>query len=446
MRIVIAGAGEVGSHLAKMLSNENHDLVVIDNDEERLKPVGANLDVHTLTGSATSISLLKDAKIHKADLFITVTFTEETNITAAILGKNLGAKKTIARIDNIEYLYPKNREFFNSLGIDYMIYPEKIAAREVVSLLQKTGTTDVVDFAGGKLSLFAIKLDEDAPILNQTLEEMSSKMEHLEYRAVAITRNQETIIPSGDDVFMQNDTVYIITNQYGVENILRYSGKESYDVNNIMIVGGSRIGKNIAMEMGEQHNVKLIEMNRTKSYILSNALNNTLVINADGRNRELLMQEGLARMDAFIAVTGNSETNILSCLLAKSVGVKKTIAEVENLDYIDFAENMGIDSIINKKLITASRIFRFTMSEEVSSIKCLTGTDAEVMEFEAKPGSKATMGPIRDIDFPKDSIIGGIIRGKSSFVVDGDTEIKPNDRVVVFALPSSITKIGKYFS
>ncbi|MFP4060428.1 MAG: Trk system potassium transporter TrkA [Bacteroidales bacterium] len=446
MRIVIGGAGEVGSHLAKMLSNENHDLVVIDNDEERLKPIGASLDVHTLTGSATSINLLKDAKIHKADLFIAVTFTEETNITASILSKNLGAKKAIARIDNIEYLYPKNREFFNSLGIDYMIYPEKIAAREVISLLHKTGTTDVVDFAGGKLSLFAIKLDEEAPILNQTLEEMSNKMEHLEYRAVAIIRNQETLIPCGNDVFMQNDTVYIITNQYGVENILRYTGKETYDVNNIMIIGGSRIGKNIAMEMGNQHNVKLIEMNRSKSYNLSNALNNTLVINADGRNRELLIQEGLSKMDAFVAVTGNSETNILSCLLAKSVGVKKTIAEVENLDYIDFAENMGIDSIINKKLITASRIFRFTMSEEVSSIKCLTGSDAEVMEFEAKPGSKATLGRIRDIAFPKDSIIGGIIRGKSSFVVDGETEIKPNDRVVVFALPSAISKIGKYFS
>ena len=446
MKIIIAGAGDVGTHLAKMLSTEDHDLMVIDNNESHLKRVGSSYDVLTLSGSASSISLLKDANIHKADLFIAVTSSEEVNITAAILGKTLGAKKTIARIDKIEYLQPKNREIFINLGIDYMFYPELIAAKEVIGLLHSTGTTDLVDFAGGKLTLLAVKLTETAIFLSKSIEEITQEIENLEFRAVAITRNGKTIIPHGIDKFYVNDLVYFITNQTGIENIMKYSGKKSYTVNNIMIVGGSRIAKNIALEMGEHHAVKLIEIDRTKSYTLSNELHNCLVINADGRNRDMLMQEGLPKMDAFIAVSGNSETNILSCMLARQVGVKKTIAEVENLDYINLAEDMGIDSIINKKLTTASRIFRFTMSKEVSSIKCLKGTEAEVMEFEVKPDAKVTLGKLKDIDFPKDCIIGGVIRGKSSFIANGNTEIRSYDRVVVFALPSAIGKIGKQFS
>jgi len=238
----------------------------------------------------------------------------------------------------------------------------------------------------------------------------------------------------------------VITNQAGIDDLMKYSGKEKFDVDNIMILGGSRIGKMTAKVLGGHHNVKLIEADRSKSYQLSNYLNNTLVINGDGRNIDMLMDEGLPKMDAFIAVTGNSETNMLSCLLANKMGVKRTIAEIENMDYIPLAENMGIDTVINKKLITASRIFRFTMTEEVSTIKCLTGTDAEVMEFVVKPESKAVQAKIKDIDFPDDSIIGGIIRGKNSFIAKGETEIKPFDRVVVFALPSAIFKVGKYFS
>jgi trk system potassium uptake protein len=446
MKIIIAGAGDVGTHLAKMLSTEDHDLIVIDNDEAHLKRVGSSYDVLTLDGSASSISLLKDANIHKADLFIAVTSSEEVNITASILAKTLGAKKTIARIDKIEYLQPKNREIFINLGIDYMFYPELLAAKEVIGLLHSTGTTDLVDFAGGKLTLLAVKLSETAPFLSKSIEDVIKEMESLEFRAVAITRNGKTIIPNSLDKFYVNDLVYLITNQAGIEDIMKYSGKKSFSVNNIMIVGGSRIGKNIALEMGEHHDVKLIEIERSKSYTLSNELHNSLVINADGRNRDMLMQEGLPKMDAFIAVSGNSETNILSCMLAKQVGVKKTIAEVENLDYINLAEEMGIDSIINKKLTTASRIFRFTMSKEVSSIKCLKGTDAEVMEFEVKPDAKVTLGKLKDIDFPKDCIIGGVIRGKSSFIATGSTEIRSYDRVVVFALPTAIGRIGKYFS
>jgi trk system potassium uptake protein TrkA len=446
MRIIVAGAGEVGSHLAKMLSQENHDIVLIDPDEEKLKQIGANLDVLTRTGSATSISLLIDSDIKRADLLIAVATSEETNITSAILGKRLGAEKTIARIDNQEYLFPKYRDHFTSLGVDYMIYPEKIASKELVDLLQQTGSTDIFNFSGGKLTLYAIKLEEDALIVNKTLKETTEGIDQQNYRAVAITRKSKTIIPRGEDKFLAGDMVYMVSNQTGAPSLMEYSGKKKIDINNIMILGGSRIGMLTAKEIGTQSNVKLIELDREKSYRLSNLLNNTLVINGDGRDMNLLMEEGIKNMDVFISVTGDSETNILSCVLAKNMGVKKTIAEVENMDYIALAENMGIDNIINKKLITASRIFQFTTSETVSSIKYLTGTDAEVMEFIAKEDSKITKSPLNQVNFPKGSIIGGVIRDKSSFIANGYTHIQPNDKVVVFALPSAIGKVNKFFN
>ncbi len=446
MRIVIAGAGEVGTHLAKMLSSEEHDLVVIDNDVDRLKAVSGALDLLTIEGNANSITHLKEAKISKADLFIGVTFSEDVNINSAILSKRLGAKKTIARIDNQEYLLPANKEIFENLGIDYMIYPEKIAAREIVGLLSETGSTEVVEFSGGKLHMYVIRLDEHAPIINKTLRDLTPGDNGSEYRAVAITRRGQTLVPSGDDRFETGDLVYVISSKVGLKELYKYSGKKQFEIRNIMILGGSRIGRKTADSLGKQHYVKLIEKDRQKSYKLSNVLSNTLVINGDGTDMELLRQEGLDKMDAFIAVTGNSETNILSCLLAKQMGVKRTIAEVENIDYIHLAENIGVDTIINKKLITASRIFRFTMSEEVSSINCLTGTEAEVMEFQVKPDSPATKGTLAEIEFPKEAIIGGVIRGKKAFIAHGDTQIKPYDRVVVFALRGVIQSIGKFFN
>jgi len=446
MRIIIAGAGDVGSHLARLLTDENHDIVLIDIVEEKLRKIGSLHDLMTIHGSVTSVNLLNDADIKKADLYIAVTSSEEVNLTSGILAKKLGAAKTIVRIDNPEYLAPSCKEIFSSVGIDYMIYPEIIAANEVVGLLHQAGMTEIVEFSGGKLSMYVIKLTENAPVVNKTLIEATRISNPLDFRAVAISRNTETIIPKGQDRFLANDHVYIVTNQTSVSDILKYSGVEQFDIKNVMILGGSRIGKKIAKELGRQHNVKLIEIDREKAYQLSNYLEHTLVIHGDGSSVDLLVQEGLPTMDAFVAVTGNSETNVISCMLAKQMGVKKTIAEVENVDYIKLAESIGIDAIINKKLITANRIYRFTISSEMSSIRRLIGTDAEVMEFIVKPGSKITEKALKDINFPKDAIIGGVIRGKSSFIANGNTEIKSNDRVVVFALPSAVTKMSKLFN
>jgi trk system potassium uptake protein TrkA len=378
MKIIVAGAGEVGTHLAKMLSSEFHDIMVIDPDEESLKTINANLDLMTLVGSATSFEFLQEAQIKKTDLFIAVTHSQETNILASMIAKKLGAKKTIARIDNYEYIEPENINHFLGMGIDYLIYPERIAAREIIGLLGHE-VSEFVDFSGQKLSLFVLKLDEGAPVIDSTLMQITKENKEIEFRAVAITRNGQTIIPRGHDSFMVNDLVYVVSNQAGIDDVMKYSGKKKLEVKDIMILGGSRIGKRIAKSLEGRFNIKLIEKDREKSLKLADYLKNTLVINGDGSNIELLMEEGLQKMDTFIAVTGHSETNILSCVLAKKMGVKKTVAEIENIDYIDLGESMGIDTIINKKLITASKIFKFTMSSMIESMKCLTGSDAEVL-------------------------------------------------------------------
>ncbi len=446
MRIIIAGAGEVGSHLAKMLSNENHEIILIDPEESRLKPIDASLDILTYAGSATSVKILQDSLRKKTDLFIAVTHSEDTNITSSILAKRFGALKTIARIDNIDFLEHSTLDFFKSIGIDSLIYPELIAAREVLGLLHETGASDFMEFSGGKLAIYVQKLDEKAPIIDKTLQEISVTNKTDKYRAVAIKRTGKTIIPRGNEKFHLGDLVYVISTHEGIDEMMKTSGKENFEAKSIMILGGSRVGKHVALYMQKTCEVKLIDSDIKKCEDLAEILDNTLIINGDGRNIELLEQEGITQIDAFVAVTGNSETNILSCLLAKKLGVKKTIAEVENMEYINLAENTGIDTIVNKKISAASRIFRHTTNPNVTQVKCMTGTDAEVLEFNVPANSKITKGTLRSIDFPKDAIVGGGTRDGVPFIATGDTIIKANDKVVVFTLPSAYDKLSKYFT
>ncbi len=446
MRIVISGVGEVGSHLAKMLSGASHDITVIDDDPKRIEEVAGMADVITIEGDCTTFAVLKKAAVRKADLFIAVRPEESINIISAVLAKQLGARKAIVRIDNNEYLEPNNKEMFINMGIDYLFYPEKVAAREVINLLGHTSTTEYVDFSGGKLSLVVFKLDASSPLIGKSLLEVTADRESLPYRTVAISREGETIIPRGNDQFQEGDTIYVIANQDDVKSLMFFSGKPNIEVNNIMILGGSRIGVRIAAELQEEANVKLVEYNPEKAYKLTELLEKTLIISDDGRNIDSMIEEGLSNMDAFVAVTGRSETNILAAMVAKRLGVKKVIAEVENLNFINLAESMGIDTIINKKLITASNIFRFTMNTDVQAIKCLTGCDAEVLEFIAKPNSVATKGQIRELNFPHDAMIGGIVRGDRSYIATGGMQINAFDRVVVFALPSAISRIGRFFN
>ncbi|MEG0467917.1 MAG: Trk system potassium transporter TrkA [Mucinivorans sp.] len=445
MKIIVAGAGEVGSHLAKMLSEEYHDITVIDDSDKRLDSLASSADLITIEGDITQFDILKKAETESSDLFLAVSPDENSNILSAMIAKQLGSKKVVARIDNSDYLLPGNKEIFVNMGIDYMFYPEKVAAEEVITLLGHTSTTEYVDFSGGKLALVAFKVEAGSELANRTLLEVTRSREKLNYRTVAISRAGTTIVPRGGDFFKIGDMIYVIVNQGSAHEVMNFTGKQQVNIKNLMILGGSSIGRRIAKELQSEINVKLVDYNPEKAYKMAELLDKTLIINEDGRKIEVMEQEGLHNMDAFVALTGRAETNILAAMLAKKMGVKKVIAEVENLNYIGLAESVGIDTIINKKLTTASSIFRFTMNTDVQAIKCLNGCDAEVLEFIAKAESPATRGKIKQLNFPREAIIGGVVRAGEAFIATGNTEIEAYDRVVVFSLPSAIAKVGKYF-
>ncbi|WP_339740160.1 Trk system potassium transporter TrkA [uncultured Sunxiuqinia sp.] len=443
MKVVIVGAGEVGTHLAKMLSKENHDIVLMDEDADKLYQISSQVDLLTVTGMANSFRDLKETGLSKADLFIAVTPYEERNIFACVQAKDMGVQRTVARINNSEYLTDKYKEKLRTLGVDELIYPESLAAKEIASSIKQVGTRQMIEFSQGKLTLMGVKIRENAPILNKSLEELSYI--NSDIRAVAINRESETIIPNGQDSIHNGDIVFFITTRANQNRVFELAGKEIFAVRNVMILGGSRIAQKTVERLGDSYNIKVIESDKIRSQQVADRFENILVIQGDGRNLELLKEERIERMDAFIAVTGNSETNILSCHLAKSLGVKRTVAEVENIDFMGIAENMDIGSLINKKLIAASYIYKYTLGAKVAQAKCLTASDAEVFEFIAKEGSRITEYPIKDLEFPEDAKIGGFIRGSKGFVAKGDTHIQANDKVVVFALPSAIKKLDKYF-
>ena len=446
MKIVIAGAGDMGTHLSKMLSGNGHDLTVVDVDPKALVEVGNLVDVVTVEGDTTQFSVLRRAGVRKCDLFIAVRSVENDNILSAVMAKQLGAKKAIARVDSNEYLEPNSKEVFIDMGIDYLFYPEQIAAHEVINLLGHTSSTEYVDFAGGKLSMVAFRLELTSPLLGRTVIDADNEDEDLEYRVVAIVRGAKTIIPTAEDRFEEDDMVYAISRHNATHKVVELSGRREVEIRNMMILGGSRIGVRIANELQNDVNIKLVDYDADKAFRLAERLDKTLIINEDGRDTEAMMEEDLAGMDAFVAVTGRSETNILAAMLAKRMGVKKVIAEVENINYISLAESIGVDTIINKKLVTASNIFRFTMTTEVQTIKCLTGSQAEVMEFIVKPNSPATKQKIRDLGLPENSIIGGVVRGDRVFIAIDDTQIHAYDRVVVFAMPDVVMQVAEYFN
>ncbi len=445
MRIVIAGIGEVGTYLAKMLNKGNHDVVVIDEQKDKLTEISSYFDLLAIHGSATSLETLQEADVASADLFIAVTKVQEVNIISSILAKKLGAKKTIARIDNNEYIDTEHRRIITELGIDSLVYPEILASNEIVNIIKHPGILKSIEFASGKLSLITLKIDSRNPLAGKTLIQIAREYSDLNSRVVAISRGNKTIIPRGQDSILPGDIVYVITDKKTLEKIHEILQIKDFYVKNVMILGGSRIGVKTAMALEKCCYVKLFEKDKEKSLWLADLLQNTLVINAEARSSEFLLDEGIERVDAFIAVTGNSEINILSSLLAKRLGVKIAIAEVENNDYLELAKNMELDYIINKKLIAASHIFAYTISANVASVQCFTDTDAEVLEFVVPPGAKITKKPLKDIDFPRGAIIGGGERNGTVYIAVGDTIIQPGDRVVVFALPEVIDKVAKFF-
>ncbi len=389
--------------LGQVAVREKQDIILMDDNEEKLSTLNSNFDLMTATASPTSIKGLKEVGVGEADLFIAVTPDESRNMTACMLANNLGAQKTVARIDNYEYLLPKNKEFFQKLGVDSLIYPEMLAAKEIVSSIRMSWVRQWWEFCGGALILIGTKMREKAEILNIPLHELGGP--ELPYHVVAIKRGSETLIPRGDDTIKLHDIVYFTTTRKYVPYIRKIAGKEDYaDVRNVMIMGGSRIAVRTAQYVPDYMQVKIVDNDLNRCNRLTELLDDrTMIINGDGRDMDLLVEEGLKNTEAFVALTGNSETKYPACLAAKRMGVSKTVAEVENIDYIGMAESLDIGTVINKKMIAASHIYQMMLDADVSNVKCLTFANADVAEFTVKAGSKITKHPVKDLGLPKGS-------------------------------------------
>lgn len=445
MKIVIAGAGNVGIHLAKLLAGENQDIVLIDENPDKLARLDSSFDLLTIQESPVSLHGLKEAGAGSADLFVAVTTDESRNLISAQLAHNLGAKKTVARINNYEYLQPKNMEYFNSIGLDSLIYPELLAAKDIVDGMKLSWIRQWWEFAGGALVMMGIKLRDNAQILDKPLAELGKE---LPYHIVAILREGETIIPSGSDTMRAGDLAYFMTMKKHIPHIRRIAGKEELpDVRDVIIMGGSRIAVRTAQLMPDYMNLKIIESDLDRCNRLTELVDDrVMIINGDGRDPSLLMSEGIQHTEAFVALTDNSETNILACLAAKRFGVTKTIAEVENIDYINMAEKLDIGTVINKKKIAASHIYQMMLDADVTNVKCLTFANADVAEFNVMDGARITRSLVKDISLPRGVTIGGLIRNKEALIVTGNTQILPGDHVVVFCLEGMIKTIEKYFN
>ena len=446
MKIVIAGAGAVGTHLSKLLSTEHHDCVLIDDDEQRLENVDSNLDIMALNSSPTSVKTLKDAGVGSADLFVGVTRYESRNITACALAHALGAKKTVARIDNYEYMQPQTQKIFKDMGVDSIVYPEMLAAKDIISGLQMSWVRQRVDVHDGALVLLGIKLREGCEILNQPLKDLCGPDDP--YHVVAIKREGDTIIPGGFDVLKLHDLAYFMTTKDYIPYIRKIVGKEGYeDVHNVIVMGGGKTAVRTALTMPDSMNLKIIEQSAARCERLNQLLADAdaMVIHGDGRDLGLLDEEGIKHTQAFVALTGNAETNILACLTAKKLGVRKTVAMIENLDYVSMAEGLDIGTIINKKTVAASHIFQMMMRADVRNLRSLMMVEADVAEFVAAEGSRVTKKAVKDLALPTGMTIGGLVRGDKGMLVSGMTQIQPGDSVMVFCHKHQLEKAEKYF-
>lgn len=446
MKIIIAGAYAIGTHLARLLSRSNEDITLIDKSEERLSSIGADYDLLTMVGSPTSLKIQKEAGVDDADLFISVTLDESTNISACIIAHELGAKRTVAKVDNPEYMGTHTQEFFAHLGVDKLIYPEMLAAVDINNGLKMSWVRQRWDVHDGALVMLGIKLREGCEILNQPLKNISGPNDP--YHVVAIKRGEETIIPGGNDELKLYDLAYFMTTRNYIPYIRKIVGKEHYvDVKNVMIMGGGRTAVRAVKRMPEYMDCKIIEIDEHRCEYLNEVLdeNAAMVIHGDGRDIPLLVEEGIRSTQAFVALTGNAETNILACLTAKKMGVRKTVAAVENMDYVSMAEGLDIGTIINKKAIAASYIYQMMLDADVMNVRFLMSANADIGEFIAKEGSKVTQKQVKDLGMPVGVTIGGLVRDGEGMLVSGNTQIQAGDSVMVFLHNINMKKIEKFF-
>ncbi len=447
MKIVISGAYAIGTYLAKLFSRNSEDITLVDDDEDRLAAISRDYDLMTLNASPGSIKALKEAGVETADLYISVTPDEALNLNTCILAKALGTKKTVAKINNPEFIDPDTQQFFATLGVSSLIYPEMLAAVDINNGLKMSWVRQRWDVHDGALVMLGIKLREGCEILNRPLRDLCGPDDP--YHIVAIKRGPDTIIPGGNDELKLYDQAYFMTTRNYIPYIRKIVGKEHYvDVKNVMIMGGGRTAVRAVKTMPEYMDVKIIEIDEHRCEKLNELLDEkqALVINGDGRDISLLTEEGVSNTQAFVALTGNAETNILACLTAKRLGVRKTVAMVENIDYVNMAESLDIGTIINKKAIAASHIYQMMLDANVMNVRFLMTADADVAEFIPEEGSKVTRRPVKDLGLPRGVTIGGLVRDGQGSLVNGNTQIMAGDSVMVFCHHVNMKAIEKFFN
>ncbi len=445
MKILIAGAGDLGFHLAQLLSIENQNITLIDNNKDVLHYAGTHLDVMTIEGDASSIDTLEEARVDKADLVLAVTTSETTNLVTAILAKKKGAKRAIARVSNPQYLKEEQLPMFRELGVDSLFSPRMLAAKEIYRLVNRVSFTDVFEFEKGKISVVGITLSDNSQLVNTRMDELKKFECQVTLRPMAILRGNRTIIPHGEVVLKRNDHVYFISRTDQIHLIEEFVGNKKVKIKKVMILGGTGLAYETAKLLENEYSVTLIEADKDRCKVLAEKLNNSLIINSKPDNIDLLQEEGLDNMNAFLALTPNSETNIIASLTAKNHGVFKTIAQVENKEYTYISQNIGVDTLINKKLIAANNVFRFVRQGNIEAITGLHGVDAEVIEYVIAKNNSLTRKQLRDLHFPKSALIGCVIRGDETILPNGDFIFQLNDKAIVFAMPEAISKVERLF-
>ncbi|MGQ9508087.1 MAG: Trk system potassium transporter TrkA [Thermodesulfobacteriota bacterium] len=446
MKIIIIGAGEVGFYLAKRLSSEKHDLVLIDIDPDKCARVQETLDVAVIQGNASSQSVLKEAGLESSDLLIAASGVDEVNILACMIAFKMGVKRRVARVRNPDYYHPSFVLKPGEMGVDLFIHPEEEVIEEIIRLLMRASASEVIEFEEGKILLVGLKLDPNCPNLNKPLKEIGTEEERKNFRVVAMLKGEKTIIPTGEDFFSKNDQVFVVTKRENLPQVLYLTGKTDEKLERIMILGGGRIGRGLAEKLERKIEVTLIESNREKSIQIASQLKKTSVFQADGTEIDTLAREGLLNMDAFIAVTSDDEINILSCLLAKHLGIHKTIALVNKQTYLPLLPVIGIDSTVNTRLATASAILRVIRRGTILSAASLHGIDAEALEFEITESNKLVDKPLKDLSLPKGALIAAIVRGNEVIIPYGRSSMKPGDRAILVVLHHAIQSIEKKFS
>ncbi len=446
MNIVIAGAGDMGYHLARQLSFENKDIILIDLDKDALDNASSHLDVMTIMGDATSLEILKSANVREASMFMAVTTSEKTNLLAAILAKQLGAKRVIARVRNHDYLEPENQIYFKNIGIDNIISPSMLCSGEIFNMIKNSTFTDVFEFEAGKLNVVGITLDQFSTMVNKQISEMRENPIFEDIKIIAIVRDQMTLIPRGNTIIRNNDHVFFISNKKAVESIIELLGQKKVTIKNIMIIGGEDLAYTTARKLEDEYRVTLIHKDKERCKWLSERLDKTLVINGDYKNVELLLEEGLEEMEAFISLTESSETNIITSLSAKNHGVYKTIAHVDTREYIHISHSIGVDSLINKKLVAANQVTRFLRKGNVEAVSGIYGVDAEFIQYVITKSNRVTKRALKDLHFPQSAIVAGVIRGEQVFIPDGEFILQLNDKAIVMALPEAKIPLEKLFN